>query len=114
MMWAQMGLGKTVVALTAIVDRMRAGQVQKTVIFGPLRVIESVWTKEAQKWTHTRHLRFSILRGVKEKRTRALFRDADIYLVNYDIINWFSKPLDHYFISQDKPLPFQMVIYDAG
>jgi ERCC4-related helicase len=39
MLWLQMGLGKTPVTLTTIVDRMRAGQVQKVLIFGPLRVI---------------------------------------------------------------------------
>jgi SNF2 family DNA or RNA helicase len=112
MLWLQMGLGKTIVALTAIVDRMRAGQVKKTIIFGPLRVIESVWETEARKWSHTKHLRFSILRGDREKRTRALFRNADIFLVNYEMMNWLAETLNHYYISQDKAIPYEAVIYD--
>lgn len=112
MLWLQMGLGKTIVTLTAIVDRMRAGQVKKTLIFGPLRVIQSVWTREARKWSHTRHLRFSIVHGQKEKRTRALFADADIFLCNYEAMNWLAQELDHYFLSQGYALPFQMVVYD--
>jgi len=112
MLWLGMGLGKTPVTLTTIIDRMRAGQVQKTLIFGPLRVIQAVWARESRKWSHTNHLRFSVIHGVKEKRSRALFADADIYLINYENMNWLAEQLDHYYISQGKPLPFQMVVYD--
>lgn len=112
MLWLQMGLGKTPVTLTTIVDRMRAGQVKKTLIFGPLRVIQAVWAREARKWSHTKHLRFSIIHGDKHKRSRALFADADVYLINYENMNWLAQELDHYYISQGKPLPFQMVVYD--
>lgn len=112
MLWLGMGLGKTPITLTTIVDRMRAGQVKKTLIFGPLRVIQAVWARESRKWTHTKHLRFSVIHGSKEKRSRALFADADIYLINYENMNWLAEQLDHYYISQGKPLPFQMVVYD--
>jgi SNF2 family DNA or RNA helicase len=112
MMWLQMGLGKTPITLTTIVDRMRAGQVQKTLIFGPLRVITSVWEREARKWDHTKHLNFSTVHGTKDKRSRALFREADIYLINYEAMNWLAETLDHYYTSQGKPLPFQMIVYD--
>lgn len=112
MLWLGTGLGKTPVTLTTIVDRMRAGLVQKTLIFGPLRVIQAVWARESRKWTHTNHLRFSVIHGTKEKRARALFADADIYLINYENMNWLAQQLDHYYISQGKPLPFQMVVYD--
>lgn len=112
MLWLQMGLGKTPVTLTTIVDRMRAGQVKKTLIFGPLRVIQAVWAREARKWSHTKHLRFSVMHGDKDKRTRALFADADIYLINYESMNWLAETLDHYYLSQGKELPFQMVVYD--
>ena len=112
MLWLQMGLGKTPVTLTTIADRMRAGLVQKTLIFGPLRVIQAVWAREARKWSHTRHLRFSVLHGSREKRSRALFAEADIYLINYEAMNWLAQELDHYYLSQGKPLPFQMVVYD--
>jgi len=112
MLWLQMGMGKTPITQTVIVDRMRAGQVQKTLIFGPLRVIHSVWAREARKWTHTKHLRFSIIHGTKEQRLRALFADADVFLINYENMNWLAETLIHYYISQGKPLPFQKVVYD--
>lgn len=112
MLWLGMGMGKTISTLTTIVDRMAAGQLQKVIIFGPLRVIQSVWAKEAVKWEHTKHLRFSVMHGTREKRTRQLFAPADIYLCNYENMNWLAETLDHYFLSQGKPIPFQMVVYD--
>jgi SNF2 family DNA or RNA helicase len=112
MLWLGMGLGKTPITLTVIVDRIRAGMVDKVLVFGPLRVIQAVWARESRKWSHTNHLRFSVIHGTKEKRSRALFADADIYLINYENMNWLAEQLDHYYISQDRPLPFDMVVYD--
>jgi SNF2 family DNA or RNA helicase len=112
MLWLGMGLGKTVITETTIVDRMRAGLVRKTLIFGPLRVIQAVWAREARKWEHTKHLRFSVIHGDPEKRLRAMFNDADIYLCNYENMNWLAQQLDHYYLSRGLPLPFDMVVYD--
>lgn len=112
MLWLQMGLGKTIISLSTITSRMRAGQVKKTLIFGPLRVVRSVWQKEARKWSHTKDLRFSFLLGGSEKRRRALFADADIYLCNYENMNWLAEELDHFYLSRGLPIPFDMVVYD--
>lgn len=112
MLWLGMGLGKTVVTLTAIVDRMKAGHLKKTIVFGPLRVVHSVWTKEARKWSHTKHLRFSVIHGNPQKRLRALFADADVYLINYENMNWLAEALHTYCISRGEAIPFQMAVYD--
>jgi SNF2 family DNA or RNA helicase len=112
MLWLDMGLGKTIVTLSTIEHRMRAQQVQKTLIWGPLRVIHSVWEKEARNWSHTKHLRFSVIHGTPRKRERQLFSDADVYLCNYENMAWLSNILKHYFIDQGKPLPFQFCVYD--
>lgn len=102
----------TPITLTVIVERMRALQVKKTLVFGPLRVIQAVWNREARKWSHTQHLRFSVIHGDRQKKQRALFADADVYVCNYENMNWLAQQLDHYYVSQGKPLPFQMVVYD--
>lgn len=112
MLWLQVGLGKTIISLTALMEFRRAGIVDKVLIFGPLRVIQAVWEREARKWEHTKDLRFSVMHGPKKDRERALFTDADIYLTNYENMNWLAETLDRYYLSQDKPLPFQMVVYD--
>lgn len=112
MLWLGVGLGKTVVTLTSTVDRMRAGLVQKTLIFGPLRVIEAVWEREAKKWSHTEHLRCITLTGTPATRRRKLFKEADIYLCNYENMNWLAETLQQYYLDQGLPIPFQSVVYD--
>lgn len=110
--WLGMSLGKSVITLTTIEHRMRACQIQKTLIFGPVRVIHTVWETEARKWSHLEHLRFSVIHGTEEERLRALFTEADIYLCNYENMAWLSNILTQYYTAQDKPLPFQMCVYD--
>lgn len=112
MVWMGMGLGKTPVTLTTIDHRMRAGQVKKTLIVAPLRVVHQVWEREARKWSHLQHLRFTKIVGTEDQRQRQLFADADIYLINYENLAWLSNLLDHYYVGQGKPLPFQMCVYD--
>lgn len=112
MLWLGMSLGKTIITLTTIAHRMRAGQVQKTLIFGPVRVIYGVWETESKKWGHTSHLTFSIIHGTEKQRLEALSKDADIYLCNYEGMAWLSLQLFRNYIVKDKPLPFQMVVYD--
>ena len=112
MLWMGMGLGKTVIALTNILERIRSGEVKKALVFGPIAVVSSVWHVEAKKWSHTKDLRFSSLMGTKDQRTRALFRDADIYLCNYELMNWLAETLVTRYIKKGIPFPFDMVVYD--
>ena len=58
-----MGLGKTVVTLTAFTIMNDLGLVDKVLIVAPLRVVHNVWMQEAAKWDHTQGLRFSVLHG---------------------------------------------------
>lgn len=112
MLWLGVGLGKTIITLTSIVDLMATGEAKKTIVFGPLRVINSVWDTEAANWSHTKHLKFSIISGNVEKREKALFARADVYLINYEQMNWLAEFLTRHYISKGKPLPFDFAVYD--
>ena len=112
MLWLQVGLGKTIITLTAITDLINSGKMTKVLIFGPVKVINSVWHTEIKKWEHTKHLRCSLMTGTPVQRKRALFRDADIYLCSYENINWLTSVLNHYFVKENEPLPFNAVVYD--
>ena len=78
MMWADMGLGKTITTLTSIVHLVNTGFLRGVIIVAPIRVIRLVWRQEAVKWEHTKHLKFSMVAGTKDQRTRALLRPADV------------------------------------
>lgn len=112
MMWLDMGLGKTVITLTSIAHLIRTQFLQAVVIVAPIRVIRLVWRQEAAKWAHTNHLKFSMVTGTRDQRTRALLRPADVYLVNYENLKWLSETLHTYFVSKSKPLPFNGVVWD--
>ncbi|MEG2383445.1 MAG: SNF2-related protein, partial [Oscillospiraceae bacterium] len=48
-----MGLGKTVITLTAIAElRFNRWAVRRVLIVAPKRVAEATWQKEAAKWDH--------------------------------------------------------------
>ena len=112
MMWISMGLGKTIVTLTSIAHLLSTGFLRGVVIVAPIRVIRLVWRQEAAKWEHTKHLRFSMMTGTRDQRTRALLRPADIWLINYENLGWMAEVLDTYFVSKSKPMPFNGVVWD--
>lgn len=112
MLWLDMGLGKTVITLTSLAHLINTGFLRGVVIVAPIRVIRLVWRQEAAKWEHTKNLRFSMVTGTKDQRTRALLRPADVYLINYDCLGWLAETLQTYFVKKDKPMPFNGVVWD--
>ena len=112
MLWLDMGLGKTAITLTTIAHLKRMGFLRGVIIVAPIRVVRLVWKQEAAKWEHTKHLTFSNVVGTKDQRTRALLRDADIYLINHENLGWLSETLHTYFISKKKSMPFNGLVWD--
>ena len=112
MLWLDMGLGKTVITLTSLAHLIRTQYLRGVIIVAPIRVIRLVWRQEAAKWEHTKHLRFSMITGTRDQRTRALLRDADVYMINYENLQWMAETLQTYFVKKDKPLPFNGIVWD--
>ena len=105
-MLLEMGLGKTVITLTAIdVLINELFEVDRVLVIAPKRVAEDTWTREHAKWDHLRHLRVSKLLGSPEQRRRALAVDADIYVIGRDNVVWLVEQC-----RQD--WPFGMVVID--
>lgn len=101
------GTGKTVTTLTAADILLLAGEANKILILGPLRVARDVWTDEAVKWEHTRHLRISRVLGTETQRKAALREKADIYVTNYEQLPWLVRYLGN-------DWPFDTVIADES
>jgi len=114
-LWLFMGAGKTVVTLTTIAHLIKHGAIRAALVCAPLRVAQSVWAQEAQKWEHLRHLRFSLIHGGGPiDRMRALTRPADVYLINYEGIVWLAAQLRHYYVGRGTLLPFDMLVLDES
>lgn len=107
MIWVN-GLGKTVTTLTAVKElKYNRFQVRKVLVIAPKKVAEGTWTKEKDKWDHTKMLRVSPVLGSKAKRIRALNTPADLYIINRENVCWL---VDYYRNSW----PFDMVIIDES
>lgn len=111
-LWVDPGLGKTAITLTSITHLIATGYLNSVIIVAPIRVIRLVWRQEAQKWEHTKGLRFSMVTGTRDQRTRALLRDADVYLINYENLKWMAEAVHTYFTSKGKEPPFQGIVWD--
>lgn len=107
-LFLDMGLGKTVITLTAIRQLMYDRfQVSRVLVIAPKKVAEGTWTLEKDKWDHTRILRVSQVLGSAQKRVKALHTPADIYITNRENVVWL---VDYYRNSW----PFDMVIVDES
>lgn len=105
-LFLDMGLGKTVIALTATDYFMYQDlSVSKTLVIAPKRVAETVWTDEIGHWDHLNHLRPSVVLGTPKERVAALNRAADVYIINRENVVWL---VNHY----RSKWPFDFVIID--
>lgn len=107
-LFLDMGLGKTVTTLTAVKElKYNRFEVRKVLVIAPKKVAEGTWTKEKDKWDHTRMLRVSQVLGSQAKRIRALNTPADLYIINRENVAWL---VDYYRNSW----PFDMVVVDES
>lgn len=83
------GLGKSSITLAAIKILMKKKVLRKTLVIAPLRVCHSVWPAEVEKWEDFGELRVEVLHG--PKKDEALARDADIYVINPEGLEWLLQ-----------------------
>lgn len=101
------GMGKTVITETHI-DRLiyDTFDVKRCLVIAPKKVAEDTWTDEATKWDHLSDLKFSKVLGTPKQRLKALEAEADIYLINRELVSWLVEGFGV------KKWPFDMVVID--
>ena len=91
-LFLEMGLGKTVIALTAasrlIYDRI---DVFRVLVIAPLKVAEDTWSREADKWDHLHDLKIAKILGTAKQRKEAADSEADVYVINRENVVWLEK-----------------------
>jgi SNF2 family DNA or RNA helicase len=101
-----MGLGKTVITLTAIWNLLLDSfQVRRVLIIAPLRVARDTWPAEVAKWDHLAGLTIAIAVGTKTDRLDALAQNAMVTVINRENVPWLVKQLGGAW-------PFDMVVID--
>jgi SNF2 family DNA or RNA helicase len=117
--WIDMGLGKTVTTLTALIALIYSMRAVKVLLVGPKKVAKNTWPEEIHSWEHTRDaLRYSVVIGTEKQRLEALRAEADIYMINADNLAWLERVLTHYKLlvttGDKKRSPFDVVVIDEA
>ena len=90
-----MGLGKTVITLTALNDLLfDCFEVSRVLVIAPLRVARNTWPQEIGKWEHLKHLRYSVVVGTEKERRDALRKQASLYIINRENVPWLVEKTD--------------------
>lgn len=102
----EMGLGKSVITLTALFDLcLDQFLIRKVLVIAPLRVARDTWPLEIEKWNHLDGLTYSVAVGTEVERMSALTKPADVYLINRENVDWLISKSGHSF-------DFDMVVID--
>lgn len=102
----EMGLGKSVITLTAIFDLcLDSFEIGKVLVIAPLRVARDTWPAEINKWENLKGLRFSVVIGTEQERLSALREPASVYLINRENVDWLVN-------KSDVPFTFDMLVID--
>lgn len=105
-LFLDMGLGKTVITLTAINDlKYNRFLIHKVLVIAPKKVAEDTWTREQEKWEHLKNLRVIPVLGTLKKRIKNLNTPSDVYVINRENTEWL---VDYY----KNDWPFDMVVID--
>ena len=113
MLYTFLGSGKTSAVLSLMAYERAWGRKGRMLVVAPKTVCQLTWQQEAIKWAHTRSLTIENMSGGAKHRQTTLFRsNADIVLINYESLGWLQLQLNAYFINQDKPLPFEYIVFD--
>ena len=87
-----MGLGKTVISLTAIADLLfDSFEAHRILVVAPLRVARDTWPEEIEKWEHLQHLTYSVVVGTPKERRAALMANSDITIINRENLQWLIE-----------------------
>lgn len=100
-----MGLGKTVISLTAIYDMCYdTFEVAKILLIAPLRIARDTWKAEIEKWDHLKGLTYSIAVGTEAERRAAFEKKVSVYIINRENVSWL--------VESGIPFDFDMVVID--
>lgn len=100
-----MGLGKTVISLTAIYDMCYdTFEVAKILLIAPLRIARDTWKAEIEKWDHLKGLTYSIAVGTEVERRAAFEKKVSVYIINRENVSWL--------VESGIPFDFDMVVID--
>lgn len=93
LLFLDMGLGKSVVTLTAVMRLILHGEVERVLVVAPKKVAESTWSTEAEKWDHLTGLRVRVVAGTPKRRREELEKEGDVWVTGRDSVVWLEEEM---------------------
>ena len=106
-LYLHMGMGKSVISLTALSDLFDDFAIKKALVITTLATANNVWKQECAKWEHLKHLKIEIATGSHKKRLEVLSSEADIHVTNVDNV---PKMCEHFL----KSWRWDAIIFDES
>ena len=101
-----MGLGKSVITLTALFDLcLDRFEISKVLIIAPLRVARDTWPAEIRKWDHLHSLTYSVAVGTEPERKAALQKQVSLHIINRENVQWLIE-------QSGLPFDYDMIVVD--
>lgn len=108
LLFLDMGLGKTVITLTAIRNLIDHAEVSRVLIVAPKKVAETTWKDEVAKWPHLRgNVTIGLAIGTPEKRLDVIKGNDDIVVMSRNSLSWLYGIYE-----RRKKFPFDMLVID--
>lgn len=101
----EMGLGKSVISLTAIKSLLESETVCKVLVIAPLRVARDTWPMEITKWDHLKGIGYAVAVGTEAERKAAILRNEPVSIINRENVDWLIN-------KSGLPFDFDMVVID--
>ena len=107
-LWAKPGMGKTSLVYSALdILKIAGSGFFPALVIAPKKVCEMTWPTEQKKWRQFADLRVVPILGNKKQREAALLQRGDIYVINYDNIQWLVQRLGNLW-------PFRILVLDES
>lgn len=101
----EMGLGKSVITLTAMKKLFETNTICKVLVIAPLRVARDTWPQEIKKWDHLKGMKYAVAVGTETERKAAILRNEPVTIINRENVDWFIN-------KSGLPFDFDMVVID--
>lgn len=112
-LFIDLGMGKTIICLTLIVDLLKQGWKGKALVIAPLRVAKATWPDEIEEWEHLQGLPFTLIRAEDDDDDIKLAYES-VYKPRYAKERWYGEtPADAAKFANAKARPVRQAAKEA-
>lgn len=107
-LWMVPGMGKTLtVYLLLDILKLAGSKFFPALVIAPKQVCDTTWPDEQEKWSQFANMKVVRIGGSAEQRLRALHTKADIFVINFENVEWLVEVCGANW-------PFRIVIVDEA